>query len=98
MSLYSAGLLHFRFRRFLDRIKLPTDILQPPLELPPLLQSQLLFRLANAAFLSCCTLFTVWLTRLLPQTGHDVALQLLQCRWLECFKVDLNLLGVGVPQ
>lgn len=47
--------LTFGFCRFLDRVELPADILQPPLQLPPLFQSQLLFRLANAAFLSCCT-------------------------------------------
>lgn len=46
--------LTFRFCRFLDRVELPADILQPPLQLPPLLQSQLLFRLASAAFLCCC--------------------------------------------
>lgn len=43
----------FRFSRFLDRIELPADILKPSLQLPPLLQSQLLFRLSNVA-LSCC--------------------------------------------
>ena len=45
--------LTFSFRGLLDRVELSTHVLQPLLQLPPLLQSQLLFRFANTAF-PCC--------------------------------------------
>lgn len=44
------------------------------------------------------TLLTIWLSRFLPQTRHDVSLQLSQRRWLQSLKVYLDLLGVGVSE
>lgn len=45
--------LTFGFGGFLDRVELPADVLQPLLQLLPLLQGQLLLRLADAALLGC---------------------------------------------
>lgn len=45
--------LTFGFGGFLDRVELPADVLQPLLQLLPLLQGQFLLRLANAVLLGC---------------------------------------------
>lgn len=45
--------LTFGFGGFLDRVELPADVLQPLLQLLPLLQGQLLLRLTDAALLGC---------------------------------------------
>lgn len=45
--------LTFGLGGFLDRVELPADILQPLLQLLPLLQGQLLLRLADVVLLGC---------------------------------------------
>lgn len=47
---------------------------------------------------SLLILLTVWLPRFLPQTCHDVSLQLTQRRWLQRLKVDLDLFWVCVSE
>lgn len=41
---------------------------------------------------------TVWLTWLFPKTGCNIRLQFPQGRWLQSFKVNLNLIRVWIPQ